>query len=246
MNTDISTYCPQMQSSSRHVERSMDSDEDEYHYKPDSVTLAENLPVLPDYHVGQKVSSTIANNRHTELDHIHHHLQPFMGAMGMIKNKPQLALISHQQNDSKRDEASSTTTASWICCDACSKWRRVPRGIPLPNAEVEWRCELNTWDRFNQCSISEEVVPNDELLTEDGLSNEFEDDGIDEAMGREGVTCSMQELKYVRTELQPESIWALPNSRLLCWIEDRPYAVAHEGETLPDISREFQVEVRTQ
>jgi len=30
------------------------------------------------------------------------------------------------------------TTSTWVACERCEKWRRLPPGVPAPAEEVEW------------------------------------------------------------------------------------------------------------
>lgn len=121
-------------------------------------------------------------------------------------------------------------TSSWICCDKCQKWRRIPDHVPVPDGEVEWTCDMNTWDSvYNQCWVQEEPGAREPDIHEEGGTN---------AMALE---VDETELSIVQG-LGAETIWALSNGRLLCWVEEKPYAVAHEGESLADFAREFKIE----
>lgn len=46
--------------------------------------------------------------------------------------------------------------ASWVQCDLCSKWRRLPENVPAPSDDT-WNCSLNSWDPANaNCSAPED------------------------------------------------------------------------------------------
>lgn len=46
---------------------------------------------------------------------------------------------------------------TWVACDACGKWRRLPPGTPAPPADERWRCEDNEGDAAMQsCDAPEE------------------------------------------------------------------------------------------
>ena len=118
-------------------------------------------------------------------------------------------------------------TSSWICCDKCQKWRRIPDNVPVPDGEVEWTCEMNDWDGvYNQCWVQEEPGAREPDIHEESSPINF-DDKINEA-----------ELSVIEG-IGAETIWALSTGRLICWVEEKPYAVAHEGETLNDLATSF-------
>ena len=46
---------------------------------------------------------------------------------------------------------------TWVACDACGKWRRLPPGTPAPPADERWRCEDNEGDAaMASCDAPEE------------------------------------------------------------------------------------------
>ena len=45
----------------------------------------------------------------------------------------------------------------WAQCDRCAKWRVVPTNSDLPET---WYCELNPNEKFNSCSLPEEILDN--------------------------------------------------------------------------------------
>ena len=46
---------------------------------------------------------------------------------------------------------------TWVACDACGKWRRLPPGTPAPPADERWRCEDNAGDPARRaCRVAEE------------------------------------------------------------------------------------------
>ena len=61
----------------------------------------------------------------------------------------------------KRDRApaAARSETTWVACDACGKWRRLPPGVRLSDeqASLKWRCEQNKWDPSRQsCAAAEE------------------------------------------------------------------------------------------
>ena len=50
----------------------------------------------------------------------------------------------------------------WIACDKCNRWRRVPADIDIKSLESgPWYCNMNTWDKKNNCRAKEETFPVD-------------------------------------------------------------------------------------
>ena len=60
----------------------------------------------------------------------------------------------------KRDRVPTTSKheTTWVACDACGKWRRLPPGLGLSRDEAsgQWRCEQNVWDPERQSCEAEE------------------------------------------------------------------------------------------
>ena len=58
-----------------------------------------------------------------------------------------------------RQAAVSAHETTWVGCDKCGKWRKLPAGVALPNeaASARWTCKQNKWDPArNKCSAPEE------------------------------------------------------------------------------------------
>ena len=48
---------------------------------------------------------------------------------------------------------------TWVACDSCGKWRRLPLGVRLPDEEAggKWHCRMNVWDPLRKsCKAAEE------------------------------------------------------------------------------------------
>ena len=45
----------------------------------------------------------------------------------------------------------------WVQCVFCQKWRHWGSDEKLPEEDVDWKCEENTWDQFNSCDIAEQL-----------------------------------------------------------------------------------------
>ena len=76
---------------------------------------------------------------------------------------------------------------AWVQCERCSKWRRLPPGVPAPKASSEWVCAFHPDPNFNDCNYPEE-----------------EDDGSEEQAAN---LLSEVEAKAARGELPPG--WSL-------------------------------------
>jgi hypothetical protein len=59
-------------------------------------------------------------------------------------------------NDKDGAAKSSTDMVSWVQCNKCSKWRKVPSSIGSELPDV-WYCSMNTWaPEYSKCSSKEE------------------------------------------------------------------------------------------
>ena len=56
-----------------------------------------------------------------------------------------------------REKAVPRHETTWVACDACGKWRKLPPGVTLPDDQAKWRCKQNVWDKARQsCKAPEE------------------------------------------------------------------------------------------
>ena len=58
-----------------------------------------------------------------------------------------------------RPKAVAQHETTWVACDACGKWRKLPPGVQLEaeQAASKWRCKNNVWDPQRQsCAAPEE------------------------------------------------------------------------------------------
>ena len=46
---------------------------------------------------------------------------------------------------------------AWVQCERCSKWRRLPPGVPAPKASTEWVCAFHPDPNWNDCNYAEEA-----------------------------------------------------------------------------------------
>ncbi|XP_031752418.1 MORC family CW-type zinc finger protein 3 isoform X1 [Xenopus tropicalis] len=53
---------------------------------------------------------------------------------------------------------------TWVQCDSCLKWRKVPDGVTI-SEDDEWFCSMNTDPWFSNCSEPEEPGANDDVVT---------------------------------------------------------------------------------
>ena len=70
--------------------------------------------------------------------------------------------------------------AVWVCCDDCSKWRKLPAGLTPPSSDENWFCAMNPDESKNTCEAEEEVMPAD-----DEEEMEEEEDGEKAAARRD-------------------------------------------------------------
>lgn len=62
-----------------------------------------------------------------------------------------------------------TARQSWICCDTCGKWRKVPEAtIKAFGERTPWQCALNIDRRFSACDVPEEGYTDDDDDEADG------------------------------------------------------------------------------
>jgi NAD-dependent SIR2 family protein deacetylase len=58
-----------------------------------------------------------------------------------------------------RDKPVPRHETTWVACDACGKWRKLPPGVVLPDeaANSKWQCRQNVWDPARRsCDVPEE------------------------------------------------------------------------------------------
>ena len=101
-------------------------------------------------------------------------------------------------SSSKAKTAAEQAALQWACCDRCGKWRSLPSHVQMDSLPEQWYCSMNLWDdRFNDCSIEEEVVDDaDESVDLD------EDDDTDR-MGGSDVESSSHRKGFFRPGSSP-------------------------------------------
>eukprot|EP01052_Picozoa_sp_SAG31_P008109 SAG31_NODE_401_length_16206_cov_10.920780_8_plen_1034_part_00 len=77
----------------------------------------------------------------------------------MVRFQDEKFAGSHMQK-SMTAGTETEDSSTWVQCDACCKWRRVPDGETLARFRGGFTCDQNTWDSRNRCVIAEEVVGN--------------------------------------------------------------------------------------
>ena len=84
---------------------------------------------------------------------------------------------------------------SWVSCDSCHKWRRIPLHLADGlDDEARWTCEQNPDPKFNACSTPQE----------------FEDDVIDEMIAQEeaaAVAAAEKEASAEKRKARRPTIW---------------------------------------
>ncbi|KAJ8610371.1 hypothetical protein CTAYLR_003874 [Chrysophaeum taylorii] len=97
----------------------------------------------------------------------------------------------------RKEEDDEEEVASWVCCDACEKWRRVPRTATVDKARP-WRCaDARNWGVTDaSCAVPQEEEdasgPEEEEEEEGGNSNGAARDrpSLDGALARCSNRCA--------------------------------------------------------
>ena len=63
--------------------------------------------------------------------------------------------------------ASSSSSCTWVECDRCKKWRRLPLVCGRASLPVVWYCELNPDPLHDDCSHEEEMEDDEEEMEDD-------------------------------------------------------------------------------
>ena len=98
---------------------------------------------------------------------------------------------------------------SWVSCDECGKWRRIPVSEDQLADVHHWTCSLNPDPAFNTCSVPQE----------------FEDDVIDEMIGQAEGAVEHDEKKKARRP----TIWQQVSANLYTHRERNMY---NDDETM--------------
>ncbi|CAA6663532.1 unnamed protein product [Spirodela intermedia] len=64
----------------------------------------------------------------------------------------------------KCNVASIDSNETWVQCDACRKWRKLP-GTSIPDATAAWFCSMNSNPLFKSCAVPEESWDHTEAIT---------------------------------------------------------------------------------
>ena len=67
-------------------------------------------------------------------------------------------LLSSDDADPSLIEFDEESGSSWIMCDVCGKWRKLPENVNMNSLPTKWSCFENKWDAKNDCRVPEEVV----------------------------------------------------------------------------------------
>ena len=110
---------------------------------------------------------------------------------------------SSSQNVVERTTAMPVTNAAdtkdciWVQCEGCEKWRRAPESEQESLSLLAFRCEHNTWDGRNSCTVPEE-----------GYNNLGEQDFVEAVLGKRTTRSGKLEyrLKWYGTK---EKTWEL-------------------------------------
>ena len=75
---------------------------------------------------------------------------------------------------------------AWVCCDKCSKWRKLPEGVEAPPDDAPWSCAENPDTEYNRCEVAEESWKQEDWENEKW---EEEDDEEEEGDEEEAWVC---------------------------------------------------------
>lgn len=82
----------------------------------------------------------------------------------------------------RKPSPATLVAAQWVACDACGKWRRLPKNITSDQLPEIWTCEMSSWDtQRNTCQSPEEAFPHLEDFSKGRLSTEDRDHKANEA-----------------------------------------------------------------
>ncbi|GAA6066418.1 MORC family CW-type zinc finger protein 3-like [Tachysurus ichikawai] len=51
---------------------------------------------------------------------------------------------------------------TWVQCDECLKWRKIPDGVDTKKLPKKWFCHMNPDEKFRSCTVEEEPENADE------------------------------------------------------------------------------------
>jgi len=104
-------------------------------------------------------------------------------------NLPESAIVRRAEELSQRLALASTDScAEWVQCEACDKWRKLPRGRSASDLPVEWYCAMNDWDKSRSTCTAEQENEEDVADASEGSAD------VGEGPGRRGSSFSQREL----------------------------------------------------
>lgn len=46
---------------------------------------------------------------------------------------------------------------SWVACDKCNQWRRLPRSLGISIGDRRWTCKANPNPKYKRCTVEQEL-----------------------------------------------------------------------------------------
>jgi hypothetical protein len=87
----------------------------------------------------------------------------------------------------KKDKAKQAVAEplEWVCCDRCSKWRKIPLSANINEGDLpeKWFCEMSTWStQFNTCEADDEAELQDDSHIEAEVSVKIEEHVVENSV----------------------------------------------------------------
>ena len=79
-----------------------------------------------------------------------------------------------QEMKQEKEKIQCVKKDSWVQCEVCDKWRKLPLGVPSVDVPINFRCHLNRWDRAHQSCDAEEEPENNALTSDEYNADERE------------------------------------------------------------------------
>lgn len=107
---------------------------------------------------------------------------------------------------------------TWVCCDSCGKWRRVPQVVAAElNDDIPWFCKDNQDTGYNNCDIPQELTDTeiDARTTAPGEPSLLEaDEGGDESGGRKTTKQGQGQGQGVTKVRKRPPVWQLVSKNI--------------------------------
>ncbi|XP_038603999.1 LOW QUALITY PROTEIN: MORC family CW-type zinc finger protein 4 [Tachyglossus aculeatus] len=75
------------------------------------------------------------------------------------------ASLEDSQSSAPARPRMETPDQTWVQCEECLKWRKLPKKVDPTSLPEKWFCCLNPHPRYRNCSVPEEQEPSDEEIS---------------------------------------------------------------------------------